>query len=68
MRGIKVYVTTIAIPFQPEQFIDVYGTHKEAENALRKEFPHMRQRIKGSNSWVSDSDASYILFVHEKEI
>lgn len=67
MKGIKVYVTTKARPFQPEQFIAVYGTFKEAENSLRKEFPHMRKSMK-ENVYSSDKDSTYILFIHEREV
>ena len=67
MKGIKVYVTTKARPFQPEQFIDVFGTKKEAESALRKEFPHMRKSMK-ENVYSSDRDNTYILFIHEREV
>ncbi len=40
----KVYVTTKAHPFQPEQYMGVYGSKKAAEKALRAEFPHMRKK------------------------
>ena len=66
MKGIKVYVTTKARTFQPEQFIEVYGTFKEAENALRKEFPHIRKSLE--ENVYSDRDSSYILFIHEREV
>lgn len=67
MKGIKVYVTTIARPFQPEQFVAVYGTFKEAENSLRKDYPHMRKCQEG-NVYSSDKDSTYLLFIHEREV
>lgn len=64
----KVYVTTKARPFQPEQFINVYGSKKAAEKALRAEFPYMKKSVDDSNAYSSDRDCTWILFIHEKEI
>jgi len=64
----KVYVTTKARPFQDEQFIDVYPTHKAAENALRSMFPHMRKSVGDYDTYTSDKSGSWILFIHEKEV
>lgn len=67
MKGIKVFVTTKARPFQPEQFIDVFSSRKEAESSLRAEFPHMRKEA-GGDTYSSDKACNYILFIHEKEV
>lgn len=64
----KVYVTTKGRLFQPEQYIGVYGSKKAAEKALRTEFPHMRKSLMDSNSYSSDKDCTWILFIHEEEI
>ena len=64
----KVYVTTKARPFQPEQFINVHSSKKAAEKALRAEFPHMKKSIGDGDSYSSDKDRTWILFIHEREI
>ncbi len=64
----KVYVTTKARPFQPEMFIDVYPTHKAAENALRSMFPHMRKSVVDYDTYASDKNTTWLLFIHEKEV
>lgn len=64
----KVYVTTKARPFQPEQYLGVYGSKKAAEKALRAEFPHMRKSIGDSISYSSDKNMTWLLFIHEEEV
>lgn len=64
----KVYVTTKARPFQPEQYMKVYGSKKAAEKALRADFPHMRKSLDSGNSYSSDKDCTWILFIHEEEV
>lgn len=64
----KVYVTTKAAPFQDEQFIDVYPTYKAAESALRSMFPHMRKCVGDRCTYTSDKNATWMLFIREKEV
>lgn len=64
----KVYVTCKARPFQPEIFMDVYGSKKTATKALRTEFPHMRPMNDDPNCFISDKDMTWLLFIHEREI
>ena len=64
----KVYVTTKAKPFKPEMFIDVYGSRKGAEKALRAEFPYMRRSFGDFEDYISDKDCTWLLFIHEKEV
>lgn len=64
----KVYVTTMAIPFKSEIFMDVYGSRKAAEKALRAEFPHMRKTEDDPNCFLSDARGAMLLFIHEKEV
>lgn len=64
----KVYVTTKAHPFQPEQYMGVHGSKKAAEKALRAEFPHMRKSIGDNDSYSSDKYCEWILFIHEEEV
>jgi len=67
----KVYVTTKARPFQPGQYMGVYGSKKAAEKALRAEFPHMRKSTTwngDSNSYSSDKNCAWILFIYENEV
>lgn len=67
MRGNKVYVTTKAMIFGTEEFIDVFGTYNEAESSLREMFPYMRKAKSESTYW-SDRDKMMLLFIHEKEV
>lgn len=62
----KVYVMTKAKPFEAEQYIGVKGTKKAAEMALRETFPNMRKD--GENTYISDKDNTWLLFVHEEEV
>ena len=64
----KVYVTCKARPFQPEMFMDVYGSKKAATKALRTEFPHMRPMVGDPDCFMSDKDSTWILFIHEREV
>lgn len=62
----KVYVMTKAKPFGVEQYMGVKGTTKAAERALREAFPSMRKD--GENTYISDKDNTWLLFVHEEEV
>lgn len=64
----KVYVTTKAKPFKPEEFIDVHGSKKCAEKALRAEFPYMRKYVGDGDEYISDKNCTWLLFIHEKEV
>lgn len=61
----KVYVMTQAEPFQKEVYVGVKKSKKEAENELRKKYPNMRNV---GESYVSDKNNTYLLFIHEEEI
>lgn len=66
----KVFVTTKALLFHPEIFLDVHAKKKDAEKSLRKLFPHMRKSEENAEMWLSDADASkaWMLFIHEVEV
>lgn len=64
----KVYVTTKAKPFHEELFMDVYASKKAAEKALRAKYPHMRKSVGDGDSYSSDRDCTWILFIHEREV
>lgn len=62
----KVYVMTKAKLFQAEQYMGVRPTRKSAEKSLRDAFPYMRKD--GENSYVSDKEKTWLLFIHEEEL
>ena len=63
----KVYVYTEAASFMPETYIGVAKSRKEAEKAMRKIYPHMKQD--GANSYISGAiEPIKLLFIHEEEI
>lgn len=64
----KVYVTTKAKPFNPEQYIGVHPSKKTAEKALRAMFPYMKKSIGDNDAYSSDRDNTWILFIHEEEV
>lgn len=67
----KVYVLTEAKLFQPERYIGVKKSIKEAEKALRSIAPHMRPTDsvqKGIKAYFTDSSNKMFLFIHEEEI
>lgn len=64
----KVYVMTKANLFQPEVYVGVKKSKKEATKTLRDLYPHMKSDDSG-NSFVSDSSKQpLLLFIHEEEI
>ena len=63
----KVYVMTKAELFQPEVYVGVKKSKKEAEKELRTKYPHMKSDDSGK-SYVSDASNSLLLFIHEEEI
>ena len=67
----KVYVMTQAKPFHAEVYIGVRKSLKEAEKALRNDYPHMKpvsNMSDGVKDYVSDASNSLLLFIHEEEI
>lgn len=63
----KVYVMTKAELFKSEVYVGVKKTRKEAEKALRFEYPHMKSNDNG-RSYVADASNSLLLFIHEEDI
>ncbi len=62
----KVYVMTIAKPFEEETFKGVASTKKRAEKELRKMYPHMKPS--GHDSYVADNTNTLLLFIREVEV
>ena len=79
----KVYVVTMAVPFGEEIYMGVTGSFKEAEKALRKHFPNMREdlvtKAQKFDPWFETDSTThtydcrangkqYIGFIHEETI
>lgn len=63
----KVYIYTEANLFMPEVYVGVAKSRKDAEKAMRKIYPHMKQN--GANSYVSGAiEPIKLLFIHEEDI
>ena len=60
----KVYVMTKYKPFGVEQYVGVKKTEKEAVEAFREMFPHMRGTVK-DNNMSSDAHNTYVLSIKE---
>lgn len=63
----KVYVMTKFKPFCAEEYVGVKKSKKEALEAFREIFPHMRGKVE-DNSLSSDQNNTYLLAIHEEEI
>ncbi len=66
----KIYVITEAKLFQPEKYICIKKSMKEAEKTMRGIAPHMRpaESMKGLPSYWTDASKQCLFFVHEEEI
>ena len=66
----KVYIITEAKLFQPERYITIRKSLKEAEKVMRGISPHMRpaESMKGLPSYWTDASKQCLFFVHEEEI
>jgi len=66
----KVYIVTKAVPFGPERLHKAFSTKKDAERAMRKEYPHMKKSNDMGNlsSFVTDNSMTQLIFIHEMEI
>ena len=66
----KVYIMTQAKPFHAELYIGVRKSLKEAEKALRNNYPHMKpvgNMSDGIKNYVSDASNS-LIFVSPKNM
>lgn len=62
----KVYVVTKAELFQPEVYVTVKATKKEAEKVVRADFPNARKD--GDSYLCRKGDRESLMFVHEETI
>ena len=66
----KVYVVTTAAIFNGEKIQGAYASKKDAEKALRREYPHMRMSDSSGRltSYAADASRKILLFIHELEV